>query len=272
MKFALCNETFNKGQSFEEMCKCTSECGYDGIEIAPFTLGENVNDLSSADRKKIVQTAKDFGLDILGIHWLLLSPKGLHITTPDTTVVDFTKEYYKDLIRFCAEIGGKVMVHGSPKQRNWEPGESYSDVFKRAVDFFQSCMDAAKEYDVTVLIEPLSHLETNFINRAQDGLDLINAVGSPYFQLHLDVKAMYGGEYKDAPDVIRQFKDVVKHIHANDPNLRGPGQGKVDHTPIAQALRDIQYEGYVSVEVFDYTPDAETIAKESMAYLKEVYG
>lgn len=271
MKFAICNETFKQGQSFAEMCACAAECGYDGIEIAPFTLGESVRDLSAGDRKTLVQTARDAGVEIVGLHWLLLTPQGLHINTKDKAVRDFTKEYYKDLIRCCADLGGRVMVHGSPKQRNWEPGESYYEVFGRTVDFFQSCMATAKECGVTVLIEPLTHAETNFINRTQDGLDLIQAVGSLYFQLHLDVKAMFGGEYEDPATVIRKVRPHLRHLHANDPNLRGPGQGEVDHKPIAQALKDIDYWGYVSVEVFDYTPDGPTIARQSMDYLKAVY-
>lgn len=272
MKFAICNETFNQGQSFEEVCRCAGECGYDGVELAPFPFGDDIRDLTADDRKKIVQTAKDHQLDIVGVHWCLITPKGLHINCKDKETIEFTKKFYNDLIRFCADLGGGVMVHGSPKQRNWEPGEPYQDVFNRTVDFFQSCMGTAAECGVTVLIEPLSHAETNFINRAQDGLDLIEAVGHPNFQLHLDVKAMHGGEYDAPADVIRQFKDVVKHIHANDPNLKGPGQGDVDHAPVAAALKDIGYDGYVSVEVFDYTPDAETIAKQSIEYLKKVYG
>ena len=206
MKFAICNETFNKGQSFAEVCRSISACGYEGIEIAPFTLAENIKDVSAAKRQEIRQTALDHGLEIVGLHWCLVSPKGLHINCVDKSTVDFTKDYYKELIRLCAMLGGKVMVHGSPKQRNWEPGEPYYEVFNRSVDFFRSCMDVAEEHGVSILIEPLTHAETNFIHRAQDGMDLIRAVSHPNFQLHLDVKAMCGSEYEEPATVIRQYK------------------------------------------------------------------
>jgi sugar phosphate isomerase/epimerase len=175
------------------------------------------------------------------------------------------------LIRFCADLDGKVMVHGSPKQRNWDPADFYQDTFNRTVEFYQSCMDTDKECGVTICFEPLSYVETNFINSADDGRVLIEAVNHPNFQLHLDAKAMCGGEPHPIPEVIRANKDITKHFHANDRNKKGPGTGDVDFAPIAQALKETGYDGYVSVEVFDYTPDGETIAKESLDYLKKVF-
>jgi len=272
MKYALCNETYGKDTPFEDVCRRVKSHGYEGLEVAPFTLADDIGDLSQADRKAIRQKAEDAGLEILGLHWCLVSPKGLHINTREPGVVDKTKGFYRELIRFCAELGGSVMVHGSPAQRNWEPGEPYYDAFNRTVDFFASCMQTAAECGVRLLIEPLGHTETNLINRAQDGLELIRAVGHPNFGLHLDVKAMCLAEYEPPAAIVRKFKDVLGHLHVNDPNLRGPGQGDIDHAPIAAALKEIGYRDWVSVEVFDYTPDPDTIARESIEYLRRVYG
>ncbi len=274
MKFAICNETF-QDQPWKMVCECVAECGYDGVELAPFTLGKLVTDLTSQERRELRQIADDNGIQIVGLHWLLVVPKGiqkpLHINCPDPTVRKQTQDYYKELIRFCAELGGKVMVHGSPKQREWTPLDFYCDVFHRSVEFFQGCMDVAKECGVTICFEPLTHTETNFINCARDGMELIRSINHPHFQLHLDAKAMCGGEYYQSEDVIRQYKHVLRHFHANDRNLRGPGTGDVNFLPIASALKEIQYDGYVSVEVFDYRPDGPTIARDSLAYLKRVF-
>lgn len=274
MKFAICNETF-QNQSFQVACECAGRYGYDGIEIAPFTFEKPVTDISASERETIKKHASDNGLEIVGIHWCLLEPKGLnkklHINCADKAVYTFTIEYYQELMRFCADIGGTIMVHGSPKQRNWDPADFYQDTFKRAVDFFQVCMDTASECGVTVCFEPLTHAETNFINCARDARELINAVNHPNFKLHLDAKAMCGGEYEPPADIIRKNKDVLRHFHANDRNLRGPGTGDVDFVPIAAALKEIDYPGFVSVEVFDYTPDAETITRESIEFLKKVF-
>lgn len=274
MKFAICNETF-QDQSWQEVCDCASRCGYDGVELAPFTLGKLITDLTPAERSDIRKKAEDAGVKIIGLHWLLVVPKGvdktLHINCPDASIRKQTQNYYKEMIRFCAEMGGSVMVHGSPKQRDWTPTDFYYDVFQRTVDFFQGCMDLADECGVTICFEPLTHAETNFINCGRDGMELIKAINHPRFQLHLDAKAMCGGEYQPPAQVIPQYKDVLKHFHANDRNLRGPGTGDVDFRPIAQALKKIQYNGYVSVEVFDYKPDGETIARESIEYLQSVF-
>lgn len=275
MKFAICNETF-QDQPFRAVCECAARCGYDGIELAPFTLKKLVTDLSSAERGELKKIASDHGLKIIGLHWLLVLPKGvdkqLHINCPDETIRKQTQEYYKELIRFCAELGGAIMVHGSPKQRNWEPADFYQHVFERTVEFYQQCMDTAAECGVTICFEPLTHAETNFMNSARDTYELIKAVNHPNFKLHLDAKAMCGGEFNWPAVVIRQYKDELRHFHANDRNLRGPGTGDVDFKPIAAALHDIGYDGYVSVEVFDYNPDGATIAQESIEYLKQVFG
>ncbi|HOJ62407.1 MAG TPA: sugar phosphate isomerase/epimerase family protein [bacterium] len=274
MKFAICNETF-QNQTFATACQIAGRCGYEGIELAPFTLGKLVTDLSRQERQTIRQTAADAGLRILGLHWLLVVPPGvqknLHINCADASIRKQTQDYYKELIRFCADLGGSILVHGSPKQRNWDPADWYQDVFARTVEFFQGCMDTARECGVTVCFEPLTHAETNFMNSARDTRELIRAVGHPNFRLHLDAKAMCGGEYYPPAEVIKQNRDVLKHFHANDRNLRGPGTGDVDFRPIAAALREIGYDGYVSVEVFDYSEGGETIAWNSIEYLKTVF-
>ncbi len=274
MKFAICNETF-QNQPWSVACECAAKCGYDGVELAPFTLGKLVTELSTGERAEIRQTAEKAGVAIVGLHWLLVTPPGkeknLHINCPDAAIRRQTQEYYKELIRFCAELGGTIMVHGSPKQRNWTPDDFYYDVFERTADFFRGCMDTARECGVTVCFEPLTHTETNFINCARDGMELIRSVNHPNFQLHLDAKAMCGGEYYHPTDIILQHRHVLKHFHANDRNLRGPGTGDVDFRPIADALKQIAYSGFISVEVFDYKPDGETIARESIAFLKSVF-
>lgn len=274
MKFAICNETF-QNQPFGECCEIAGRCGYTGLELAPFTLGRPVTDISAAERSELRQTAADNGLEIIGLHWLLVLPQGadlqLHINCADGAVRAQTVDYYKELIGFCADLGGTVMVHGSPGQRNWDPADLYQETFRRTVEFYKSCMDTAESRGVTICFEPLSHAETNFINSARDGLELIRAVNHPNFQLHLDTKAMCGAEYLSPATVIRQYADVTRHFHANDRNKKGPGAGDVDFKPIAEALREVDYGGYVSVEVFDYAPDGETIARESIQYLKSVF-
>ncbi len=270
MKFAICNETF-QGWSWEKTCSFVAETGYDGIEIAPFTLGESVMDITADRRREIAKVANDLGLEIVGLHWLLVSPKGLHINHPDNEIRRRTSEYACALIDFCADLGGTLLVWGSPKQRDLIQGQTYRDTWLRTVEFFQGIAQRAQERHTWICLEPLAPFETNFLTCAHDARALIESIGSPMFRLHLDVKAMCGGERDSIPQVIERNADLLQHFHANDKNMRGPGTGDVDFRPIAETLRKINYQGYVSVEVFDYSPDPETIARDSLAYLRKTF-
>ena len=174
------------------------------------------------------------------------------------------------LIKEVLPNGGKIMVFGSPKQRNLQEGWSREETWKRMVKSFQACMPAAEKNGVTICIEPLARTETNFINTAEEGMQLVRDVGHPNFRLMLDVKAM-SDESKPYAEIIESAKECLVHFHANDANLRGPGFGDVDYAPIVEALRKIGYDGYLSVEVFDFSPDPETIARDSLSYLRKSF-
>jgi len=163
------------------------------------------------------------------------------------------------------------MVIGSPKARNLMPGVSRDQAMEFSKEVFSACLPLAEKHGVTLAIEPLGPGETNFLNSAADGIELIERINHANFQLHLDVKAM-SSETSPIPDVIRTSRAHTVHFHANDPNLLGPGMGDVKFEPIIAALRETGYNGYLSVEVFDFKPGAEHIARESAAYLKKVCG
>lgn len=270
MKFALCNETY-QGWDFEKTCRHIAATGYHGVEIAPFTLKNDPRDLTEDDAADFAAIAKVSGLEVVGFHWLLVKPAWLHITSPDDLLRKDTIHFAQHLARLCGAMGGSIMVWGSPKQRSLEPGWEYKDAQKRAADVLHAVADVAGELGVTIALEPLARKETNFLNSAAETIDLIQLVDHPACRLHLDVKAM-SDEDKPIPEIIRDCRDYTVHFHANDPNLLGPGMGDVDFHPIADALRESGYAGYVSVEVFDYSPGPETIADRSMRCLRECFG
>jgi len=270
MRFSMCNE-FCQGWEIERVFDLAVKNGYDGVEIAPFTLADDVRQINQEEREKIVAAAKARDLQIVGLHWLLVKPEGLYINHPDDALRAKTVEYVNALSEFCGDLGGKIMVFGSPKQRNLQDGWSPEETWQRTVDAFRACMPAAEKAGVTICIEPLARTETNFLNTAEDGMRLVEAVDHPNFQLMVDVKAM-SDEPRPYAEIIKNVGKYVKHVHANDANLRGPGFGDVDYAPIVAALRDIRFDGFVSVEVFDFSPDPETIASKSMEYLKRVFG
>jgi sugar phosphate isomerase/epimerase len=267
MKFALCNEMF-EGRPMAEVCSIASRLGYHGIEIAPFTLGDSAENISASLRKETKRIISDSGLETVGLHWLFAGPKGLHITTMDNKIWGRTRDYLSCLLDLCSDIGGKVLVLGSPKQRSIQPGQTCEQAEKRACDLLESVLEKARELDLTICIEPLSPVETNFINTVAQGMEIVRKINHPNLKIHLDIKAMCS-EQKPVPDIIRSVKaEDIGHFHVNDPNLYGPGMGNVDYAPIAQAIRDIGWDKWLSVEVFKYDPDPETIARKSIEYLR----
>ncbi|HEX7379401.1 MAG TPA: sugar phosphate isomerase/epimerase family protein [Pirellulales bacterium] len=270
MKFAICNETF-VDWPFEKAFDFARECGYTGIEIAPFTLHTDARKISAARRAEVRRQAQDAGLDVIGLHWLLAKTEGLYLTTPDAAVRHTTADYVGELARLCRDLGGSLLVFGSPLQRNLLPGVSHDDAMKYAAEVFQQAMPVLEELDVTLAVEPLGPAEGNFLLTAADGVRLIEMVGSSHCRLHLDCKAM-STEAEPIAAIIRRCAPWLVHFHANDPNRQGPGMGALDFRPIFDALGEIDYRGWVSVEVFDYSPGPERLARESIEYLQSLLG
>jgi sugar phosphate isomerase/epimerase len=270
IKFAICNEIFQNWK-IEDTFTFAAQTGYDAVEIAPFTLTNSVTDLSAPERQRLKDAAAKAGIGISGIHWVLVKPEGLYINHSDADVRRRTSAYFSDLVDFCADIGGRFMVVGSPRQRNVMPGVSREQAREWAAETFRGPLRRAEDRQVVICLEPLSPAETNFINTATEAVDFAGQFNSPCFQILLDVKAMCS-ESKPIPQIIRESWPHFAYFHANDRNLKGPGFGDVDFQPIATALREVGYQGYVSVEVFKFEEGPEVIARRSLSYLESVFG
>ncbi len=262
MKFALCNEMFGE-MPWPQALEITARHGYTGWELAPFTLGAAPSELSATRRKEIEHQIRSSGIDILGLHWLLAKTQGYHLTTADRETRRRTAGYLADLARLCRDLGGWVMVLGSPQQRNFPPNMTHDEAESNAIDTIEQLLPILEETQITLALEPLGPGEGNFWNRASQAIAVIERFDSPWIRLHLDCKAM-STEEQPISDVIRASAEHLVHFHANDPNLLGPGMGQLDFVPIFAALRDIGYDRWVSVEVFDYSPGPEAIARQSM--------
>lgn len=265
-RFAICNETFGDWP-FPRAFELAAECGYQGIEIAPFTISDYVTDIGAGRRREIRGQAEKVGLEVVALHWLLARTKGFHLTSPDRQVQRNTAAYLGALAQFCADLGGKMLVLGSPKQRDLAPGLSIEEGMRHAAAVLAETLPVLEKTDVRLALEPLAPTTTNFLRTAEEAVQLVKMVDSPRCRLILDCNAM-ASESQAPAELIRQYGSYLVHLHANDPNDQGPGFGELDFVPIFKALREIKYRGWVSVEVFDYAPGPERLARESIQYMK----
>lgn len=270
MKFGICNETFGDWP-LERALRYATDAGYSGWEVAPFMLADDIREFSSQQRSDYRAAVESAGLEMIGLHWLLAKTDGFHLTTRDAAVRAATADYFGELATLCHDLGGKVMVLGSPQQRNLTEGQSMDEAMEAAAGVIRAVVPRLEQYGIKIALEPLGPAEGNFLNTAADARVLQSMIGSEQVALHLDVKAM-STEPDPIAQVIRDNADAMIHFHANDPNRQGPGMGDVDFVPIFEAVNEVGYDGWVSVEVFDYEPGVERLVTESMINMRQALG
>jgi len=277
--FAICNEFLFRDWPFDRAFNYIARKGYEGVELAPFTIANNVTDIKSEARSRIRRQAESAGLLIVGLHWLL-AKTGLHLSSKEVSVRTRTAEYLGELAEFCAELGGKVMVFGSPYQRNPQKGVSREGAVKFAVDTFRMAAPSLEKHGVEVALEPLSEMEDfsadggegspGLFNTAQQVVDVIGMIDSPQYRLNLDCKAVEHSRQETASmaTLVRRHHGLLAHFHANDPSMQGPGSGELDLMPAIRALDEVGYPGWVSVEVFNNNWGSGATTTRSIEYLK----
>ena len=271
MPIALCNEVLQP-LSFERQCALASALGYQGLEVAPYTLAADPLAITDAQARAFARTAADHGLAITGLHWLLVAPAGLSIVAADAAVRQRTAAAMARLIELCAAMGGRYLVHGSPKQRSVPPGETREATRERALVAFAQAAQVAQRCNVTYCVEPLAPAETDFINTVAEAVQIVDAIGSPALRTMIDCSAAGQAESEPVDELIRRWWPTGKlaHVQLNDPNRRAPGQGAMRFAPILAALRDVGYAGVLAVEPFDYVPDGPGCAARAIGYLRGV--
>ena len=261
-----------EGWDLERQLGFLRECGYEGVELAPFTIAKDVREVSAAQRRELAALAERIGIEVIGLHWLLVGPEGMYITHTDAEVRTRTAEYLVELMRFCGDVSGKVLVFGSPAQRNLLPGVDREQARRWLIEAFTRALPVAEQVGVTLCLEPLPAPECNFITSTTEAIDVIDEIDHPSLRLILDVKSMAGEQAATGvaiPDIIRRSAPYVAHFQANDANRGHPGSGEIEFRPIFRALEDVGYGGFVAVETFDFTAGPEQIARESIAYMQD---
>lgn len=274
MKLGICNELF-ENMSFGHACGVVKRLGYDGIELAPYTLvapnvsAKFVTAIAPTTRELLRKTADKYGLEIIGLHWVLAQTEGLHVSHPEDAVRQRTADYLVELVRFCRDVGGRIIVFGSPKQRDRMEGVSLDEAWARWQQTLRPAARAANELGVTICMEPLARSISNILNRAEEAVRFARELNEPSVKIILDCYSM-GDEETPRADLIRQHAEWLAHVHVNDVNQQGPGMAEngTDFKAVFDALKEIGYGGYVSVESFDFTPGAEETARRSMECMR----
>ena len=270
-KYAMCNESMAES-SWAQQCQIVSNAGYKGIEIAAFTLvKEGVGEISLARRKEMVSVMRSFGIKCAGLHWLLAPPpKGLHFTTPDVAVAKKTIAYFNELIDFCGDINGPYMIFGSPKQRNTR-NISIEEAKKYFAENLIAVADHAQQRGIKILIEPLGKRTTDVVNTLEEALELTKQVNHPAVQIMFDFNNTVD-ETEPFDVLLRKYYKHIHHVHVQEMGGKHLGTGTAvnDYVKAFQTLKDLRYDKWISLEVFDFSPGGKRIAEESMRTLKKI--
>lgn len=272
-RHSVCNELF-KDRPFEQACQQIRAAGYDGVEIAPFTLAEDATTLSSDARNSCRRAMQDAGLCFVGLHWLLMSPPGLHLTTRDEGVRKRSWEFLHRLIDLCADLSvckdefNAVMVLGSPKHRSAIDGMTPREATDILTHELAHAAPHAESRGVRLLIEALSPDQTNVITSLEEAVRIVKQVGSPALQTMFDSHNAVR-EHQPHPELIRRFAPYIHHVHVNEMDGREPGTGHYDFRALFNALHQAHYSGWISLEVFDFSRDASQVAEQSLNFLKK---
>ena len=271
MRIALCNEVIAP-MPFPQQCEYAAKLGYDGLEIAPYTLSDEPHRLGSAQIAAARAAAEDAGVAVTGLHWLLIKPAGLSISSKDENVRKRTIDVMLALIDQCAELGGRYLVHGSPHQRRVDPGETRAAALARARESFAAIAERAQKAGVVYCIEPLSSEQTPLINTLDEAARMVAEIGSPAVRSKLDCSSAGRMEKEPHNALVERWlpKGLIAHVQVNDRNRRGPGQGEQRFAPLFASLKKHGYRGDVAVEPFDYVPDGPGAAARAIGYIKGI--
>jgi len=268
---SICNEVF-EGWKFADTCRAVKKAGYEGIEIAHFTLKDTPSEITAAEREEYRKIMREEGLDFVGLHWLMVAPKGLHVTTPDETLRRRSWQHIDDLIDLSSDLAGGApskMIFGSPKQRTSTGGLTPAEAFKHYEAGLAGVAKHAERRNVTVLAEVLPRHDADVMNREEEAAGLVARIASPAIQTMFDTHNA-ADETEPHPAIVEKYFGIIKHIHVNEMDGRHPGTGDYDFAALLATLKRLDYRGWVSLEVFDFSAGAVRIATDSINYLNSL--
>lgn len=233
------------------LCQKAGQMGFDLLEVA-------VEDPDLVDVSRLKQAARAAGIGVLVCG--AFGP-GRNLSSVDAGERQNAESYLQWCIEAAAELESPVFsgpMYSAVGKPRLESADARQAEWDRAVSGLQKWAGVAQQHGVKLAFEPLNRFETDMINVVDQGLALIEAVGSPALGFHLDTFHMHLEE-KDSAAAIRRAAGHIFHVHACENDRGIPGTGQVNWTGVAQALTDTTYQGAVVIESF--TPKVKSIAR-----------
>ncbi len=244
MKFAVSNIALTSYEHGDELT-AVAAVGMAGIEVAPSRAWRDTwHGLTGPQVSDYRQQAERAGLQIIGLHSLLYDQPALKLfgaDTDDSLLLDFMVH----LSAVCRDLGGRTLIWGAGRRRGNLPQPEARD---RAIAFLVRLCDRVTGHGTVFCFEPLGPADDDFINKASDALDLVTAVDHPALRIQLDAKALVeNGEAELA--TFATVRSQLTHFHANEPGFGVLGcTGAVNHKALGNCLRNVGYDGWVSIE------------------------
>jgi len=264
VKRAFCNEIVQapgSNRRWIEGLEFLRSLGFEGVEIAPFTLGEDPAKVGSEDLRSIRLVLEQAGLRFIGFHWLWSAPPGLKALHPDPSMRRKAWDTLRVLARHCAELGGEFLVLGSGKQRSFE-GMSSLEARRVFLEELAGILPVLEETGVALLLEPLPRPSTNFLNTLEEVVSLLKEIDSPFLRTIFD---FHNTTEETLPweRLVEKFGPWIRHVHFNGVNGNLPSPEDLSFTSLFRALRRMGYTGWVSVELFGEFSDPKALLKRA---------
>ena len=266
-RHSICNEAFDKWP-FVDACRAIRKAGYTGIEIAPFTLAETPAEVTAGQRVEYRDIIASEGLTFVGLHWLMLSPKGLHVSGPDEALRRRSWDHIRALIDLCADLGPDgVLVFGSPNQRKTTGGLTREQATRNYVDGLASVAPQAEAAASPYWWRPFRSPNPMWCRPSARPSASCARSAAPRVRTMFDVHNAVD-ELEPHAVLVDRYFEFIRHVHVNELDGRHCGAGNYDFGPVFEVLQRRGYPGWVSLEAFDFTPGAERLANESLRHLE----
>jgi D-psicose/D-tagatose/L-ribulose 3-epimerase len=269
VKYAVCNELFGT-LSLGEAAEIARRHGFHGLEIAPFTVfGDFSAGAIAAGVAEARRVFSGAGVAFAGLHWLMVKPEGLRITSADPVLRRRSWDHLRRLVDAAAELGGGNLILGSPKQRSPEPGQTREQAIAVLSDELAAIAPYCAERKSPILLEALSSDQTNVVNRLAEAAAIVGRVGNPgvagMFDFHNS-----SDETEPYDVLVDRHHAMIRHVHLNAMDGGHPKPGDRSYRPVFAVLRKRGYAGWVSLEIFSVPADPAPVLAETIDYLNDI--